>query len=183
MPIPFDIVVAVDSRFGIGKSGRLPWNLPGELKHFKELTTKTESEGKQNAVIMGRKTWEALPVSFKPLPKRINLVLTRNKRLKTPHGVLKAESLQEALMTVNAQFQNKVEKIFVIGGQEVFQEALKHRDCQRIYLTQILSDFQCDTFFPQNLSDFEKIHESDKMSEKNIDYYYIELLRRSCKKL
>ena len=60
-PLPFQIVVAVSKNGGIGKVGRLPWSLPGDLKYFRELTSKTSSKKKQNAVIMGRKTWESIP--------------------------------------------------------------------------------------------------------------------------
>ena len=55
----------------------MPWKLPGDMAYFKELTSKTADAGKQNAVIMGRKTWESIPPKFRPLPGRINVVLTR----------------------------------------------------------------------------------------------------------
>jgi dihydrofolate reductase/thymidylate synthase len=57
--------------------GSLPWSLPGDLKYFRELTQRTSDPAKQNAVIMGRKTWESIPVKFRPLAGRINVVLTR----------------------------------------------------------------------------------------------------------
>ena len=66
----FEIVVAATaSNFGIGKLGGLPWKLPGDMAFFKTLTTTTIDNKKQNAVIMGRKTWESLPEKFRPLPK------------------------------------------------------------------------------------------------------------------
>ncbi len=58
--------------------GTLPWSIPGDLRYFKELTSRTADPGKQNAVIMGRKTWESLPPKFRPLPGRLNVVLSRN---------------------------------------------------------------------------------------------------------
>ena len=63
----FAIVVAFDSQYGIGKNGQLAWNLPSDLKHFKEITTTVVNPAKKNALIMGRKTWESLPQRFRPL--------------------------------------------------------------------------------------------------------------------
>src|SRR5262245_10605196 len=96
--VPFDIVVATDMNSGIGKDGQLPWNLPGDLRHFKDVTSRAKSPLKKNAVIMGRKTWEALPDKFRPLPGRVNLVLTHNKKLSFPPGVLQADNIDSALM-------------------------------------------------------------------------------------
>lgn len=76
--LTYQLVVAATRKLGIGKSGTMPWKLPGDLAYFKELTSKTAESGKQNAVIMGRKTWESIPAKFRPLPNRVNVVLTRN---------------------------------------------------------------------------------------------------------
>ena len=74
----YQLVVAATRKLGIGKAGTMPWKLPGDMAYFKELTSKTADAGKQNAVIMGRKTWESIPPKFRPLPNRVNVVLTRN---------------------------------------------------------------------------------------------------------
>ena len=74
--IKFSLVVAMDEERGIGKQGTLAWRLPADLKHFKEITTEVKDMKKQNAVIMGRKTWESLPEKFRPLPQRLNIVVT-----------------------------------------------------------------------------------------------------------
>ena len=76
--LTFQLVVAATRKLGIGKHGSMPWKLPGDMAYFKELTSKTADSSKQNAVIMGRKTWESIPLKFRPLPGRINVVLTRN---------------------------------------------------------------------------------------------------------
>ena len=65
-----------DNVLGIGQAGNLPWKLKKEMKHFANLTTFTKDTEKQNAVLMGRKTWESIPFKFKPLKNRYNLVLT-----------------------------------------------------------------------------------------------------------
>ena len=74
------IIVAATSTNGIGKGGQLPWRLPKEMAYFAKVTN-AAPEGKTNAVIMGRNTWESIPPKFQPLQKRTNIVLSRNKDL------------------------------------------------------------------------------------------------------
>ena len=75
----FHLVLAVSlPEFGIGANGKLPWHLPEDMKHFKQITSNTIDSSKRNAVIMGRKTWDSIPSKFKPLQNRLNVVLTRN---------------------------------------------------------------------------------------------------------
>jgi len=90
----FSIVVAVDSEFGIGKVGTLPWHLPADMKHFKTVTTHNASD---NVVIMGRKTWDSIPEKFRPLSQRLNIVISRQEDLILPQGVLLAQCLEHAL--------------------------------------------------------------------------------------
>ena len=70
--MPFSIIAAVDQSGGIGQGGKLPWNLKGDLKHFKEVTQGQGGPAKLNAVIMGRTTWDSIPARFRPLAGRIN---------------------------------------------------------------------------------------------------------------
>ena len=71
------VIVAATKANGIGVNGRLPWRLPGDMAYFARITSNAP-EGYTNAVIMGRKTWESIPLKFRPLPKRVNLVISRN---------------------------------------------------------------------------------------------------------
>ena len=73
----FQLVVACTRQWGIGKAGTMPWKLKLDVAYFKALTTRTADPQKQNAVIMGRKTWESIPTKFRPLAGRINVVLSR----------------------------------------------------------------------------------------------------------
>src|SRR3989338_7373825 len=134
----FSIIAAVDKDFGLGKGGTLPWQLPADMKHFKTLTT-AALPGKKNAVIIGRKTWDSLPAQFRPLPGRVNLVLSRNDNLKFPQGVLRAGGLEQALDLLAEEILSKiVESVYVIGGAQIFQQAIVRQECHKIYLTQIL---------------------------------------------
>jgi dihydrofolate reductase len=153
----FDIIVAMDQETGIGQGGALPWNLPGDMKHFKEITSRTKDSSKINAVIMGRKTWDSIPEKFRPLPGRVNVVITRNPDLVLPDGVLKAESLDNALAKLSLPSEaNRIESVFVIGGAQIFKAALAHPGCQKIHLTHISQAFSCDTFFPEFKKKFGK---------------------------
>ncbi|OGX24542.1 MAG: hypothetical protein A2787_07025 [Omnitrophica WOR_2 bacterium RIFCSPHIGHO2_01_FULL_48_9] len=178
--IPFNLIVALDSHKGIGKNGQLPWHLPADLKHFKDLTCQVQDPAKKNFVIMGRKTWGSIPEKFRPLPKRINCVLTRNKSLLFPAGVVRAENFAEALkLTQDSKLKNHIESIFVIGGAEVFKMAIQSPDCQKLYLTHLLPAFDCDVFFPPFLQDFQLTVKSPPHTENKVSYYFAEYVRRS----
>ena len=176
--IPVHLIVAIDEKLGIGKEGGLPWHLSGDLKHFRDITCKTASPKKKNILLMGRKTWDSIPKQFRPLPDRINVVLTQNPNLYVPEGVLKAESFTRVLEMVRSdRLKNMIETAFVIGGQQVYQEALKHEECNKIYVTQIHSKFNCDTFFPEFKSHFELIEASKNHNEGSITYHFEEYAR------
>lgn len=177
--IPFHIIVAIDPQNGIGKDGKLPWHLSGDLKHFREITCATRSQKKKNAVVMGRKTWDSLPSAFRPLSERVNIVLTRNHYLRLPEGVLKADSFEKVLeMSGNERLKNVIETIFVIGGRQIFEEAMKYPQCQKIYLTQVLTVSDCDTFFPDFQELFEEQSRSVQHNEGPISYYFAEFHRK-----
>jgi dihydrofolate reductase/thymidylate synthase len=99
---PFIVIVAATAgSMGIGRQGKLPWHLPLDMEHFKQLTVMSSRANRMNAVIMGRKTWESIPAKFRPLKDRLNVVLSRNpairEQLNIPSNVCVAGSLDEAL--------------------------------------------------------------------------------------
>ena len=151
----FDIVVAADERRGIAAGGDLPWHLPGDLAHFKRITSEAPA-GTRNAVIMGRKTWESIPPKFRPLPRRLNVVLTRRADYAVPAGVLVAPDLDAALAAVSEGDQaNDVARVFVVGGGQVYAEAIASPACERVYITRVLARYDCDTFFPAFEADYQ----------------------------
>ncbi len=160
----FSIIVACDEARGIGKAGLLPWHLPADLKHFKEITTAPSGAG-ANVVIMGRKTWESIPDKFRPLPGRQNVVITSQSAYALPQGVLKASSLGQALEIVGNKRDGQFGDVFVIGGAQVFSEAIHHPSCQKIYLTRIWGRFDCDVFFPEIPLKFVETSFSRKFEE------------------
>src|SRR5262245_39646400 len=135
------MVLAADLDWGIGKDGGLPWpKLRGDLQHFKRTTT-TASEGMRNAIVMGRKTWDSKEVAGKPLPNRVNVVVSRGE-LSLPAGVIGASSVDEALAVTG------VESIFVVGGAGLIQNVIERDDLRYVYLTRIRGRFDCDVRMP-----------------------------------
>ena len=138
-------MVAADLDWGIGKSNALPWpKLKGDMAHFRRVTSACEP-GKINAVVMGRKTWISAEMNGAPLPKRLNVVITRTASFAVPSGVIVATSLDAALHASNAP---NVETTFVIGGAEILREAINHRDLRWVYLTRVEGHFQCEVEIP-----------------------------------
>lgn len=127
--------VAVADNNIIGNKNDLPWHLPEDLKHFKEVTL-----GK--TVLMGRKTFESIFARLKkPLPGRKNVVITRQADYKAPEGVLVFGSLESAVKNLSE------EDIYVIGGAEIFKQALPLS--QMFYLTRVHGNFEGDAYFPE----------------------------------
>lgn len=151
MHVPFDIVVAADKRLGIGKAGAIPWRLPSDVAFFKTLTT-TARPGQINAVIMGRITWESLPPRYRPLPGRLNVVVSTGApavSMAMPAGVRVEPSIESALAGLGRETSPPIDQVFVIGGTQTYQAALATGACRAIYITHVDSDFDCDRFFPR----------------------------------
>lgn len=155
------VVAAAANSRGIGYCGKLPWRLPGDMAHFKRVTSTPPCSGKTNAVIMGRKTWESIPSKFRPLDGRTNVILTRDPSKvvvpDTAEEVVVATSLKEATQKLAAL--EGIGDIFVIGGGEVYQEAVNTGLIKRVLYTEVSGlsdDFKFDTFFPElNNDDWE----------------------------
>jgi dihydrofolate reductase len=137
------IIVAFADNRVIGRNKQMPWHLPADLKYFKRVTM-----GK--TVLMGRKTFESIG---KPLPGRTNIVITRQADwradgVEVVHSL--AEGIEFAAATLplsNDPLNNGKEEVMVIGGAQIYREALPK--AQRLYLTRIHARFEGDTFFPQ----------------------------------
>lgn len=173
----FSIIAAIDQNMGIGKDGRLPWYLPEDLKYFSKITKHTDKEGQQNAVIMGRNTWESIPSKYKPLSGRFNVVLSSNPDLDLPDGVLLFGSLDEALTALSTS--KKIDQLFVIGGAKLYADSILHENLERLYLTRIEGDYECDTFFPEKIPDeFDVISATDILEDEGIEYSFVVLDRK-----
>lgn len=130
-------IAAVAENGVIGKSGDLPWHLPDDLKYFQHIT-------KGHHVITGRKNYESIPPKYRPLRNRVNIVVSRNASYEAP-GALVVDSLATGLAI--AQRANEKEA-FIIGGGQIYREALTMRLVDRLYLTVVHSTVEGDTHFP-----------------------------------
>jgi dihydrofolate reductase len=125
------IIAAVASNGAIGRDGKLPWDLPADLRRFRDMTV-------GHTIIMGRKTYESIG---RPLPERRTIVIT-GKADFTPPGCMTAASLQAALDMAAGETE-----VFICGGGEIYRQALPLVD--RIYLTLLDCPYDGDTFFPE----------------------------------
>jgi dihydrofolate reductase len=167
----FDVVVAADLDWGIGRDQGLPWpKLRGDLAHFKRVT----SAGGRNAVVMGRKTWQSKEVAGRPLPNRLNVVVTRGE-LAVPPGVVVAHTLDAAL-----ELARTADTQFVVGGGELFREAFAHRDLRWVYLTRVDARFGSDAHIPDlDALGFAKVAwDGEQQLEESGVRYRIEKLAR-----
>lgn len=138
--------VAVAENGVIGKNNDLPWHLPEDLKHFKEVTL-----GK--TVVMGRKTFESIFARLKkPLPGRKNVVISRQQNYNAPEGVLVFNSLDSAIDALPS------EDLYIIGGAEIYKQALPL--AQKLYMTHVSGSYEGDAFFPEvDFTQWEKIED------------------------
>jgi dihydrofolate reductase len=155
------IIVAVSEDLGIGKDNDLLWHISEDLKRFKRLTT-------GNAVIMGKKTWESLPV--RPLPGRKNIVLTDNPSEIIDNAVT-AYSLMDAVGKCNAD-----EEIFIIGGGSIYRQFMPMAD--RLFITHVHKKTEADIYFPEIDPEIWKVSEKQEFPDHEIPYTYTVYLRR-----
>jgi dihydrofolate reductase len=155
------IIAAASKNLVIGKDNDLPWNLPTDLKSFKKIT-----EG--SFVIMGRKCWESIPEKFRPLPKRDNIVITRD-----PNYEAVGAAVINDLETIIKVFKNDGEhgEVFIIGGAQIYKETFKHAD--KMYLTQILSEVEGDTYLEGlDFSEWVLTETSEHIIENDIEFRF-----------
>jgi dihydrofolate reductase len=157
-------LVAALARNGvIGRDNRLPWRLPADLQHFKQLTM-------GRPIVMGRRTWASLG---RPLPGRRNIVVTRDRAFRCD-GCVVTHSIDEALAAAAGS-----EEVMIIGGAELYAQTLPQAD--RLYLTQVMADVEGDVRFPDfDTADWVEVERrACKADGKNeYDYQFVVLDRR-----
>ena len=172
-----NIIVATSKNLVIGKNNSLPWNLPSDLKRFKKIT-----EG--HRVVMGRKCWDSLPEKSKPLPKRINIVVSRNLKLRTISTDLNTLKLNNVILIedfknyLEVNYNNEIdENIFIIGGSEIYKQSFKF--AKKLYLTVVNSEIDGDTFLEGfNEDEWEEKYCSENINENGFEYCFKEFIRK-----
>ncbi len=151
------IIAAVADNYAIGKANNLPWHLPADLKHFRQLTT-------GHAIVMGKRTFESLPNG--PLPNRKNIVLTSVMSEGVNEGYFEADSLEDAVFLCEHE-----EKVFIIGGATVYKQSIDKVDT--MYITWIHNDFSADTYFPEiDFNDWKEVSREDHDPDQQNLYSY-----------
>jgi dihydrofolate reductase len=150
-------IVAVDRNGAIGKGGKLPWHYSADLKFFKETTT-------GNAVVMGHKTWLTLK---KPLPNRLNIVLSRQSEIEPQDSVLVLRDVESVLSNA----KNLKCDLFVIGGAQVYRSFLPH--IEKWIVTEVpLTIEGADAFVPENYLEGFRLAASKKIDEALAVLFY-----------
>lgn len=175
--IPLTIIVAATAKNGIGKNAGLPWPmLKKDMGYFARVTKRVPmpkdtgsvqsdalkdsilSGARRNAVIMGRKTWESIPPNYRPLKDRTNIVISTQGRKQlhnVPDDVVVAADIPSALKTLETMVREgkslPVGRAFIIGGSSIYKIALDLPQTNRILLTRISKEYDCDTYFPAEL--------------------------------
>ncbi|CCG25112.1 Dfr1 trimethoprim resistant dihydrofolate reductase (DHFR)e [Candida orthopsilosis Co 90-125] len=162
-PVVTIIVAALKPLYGIGYQGSLPWRLRKEMAYFKRVTTRTSDPSLRNAVIMGRKTWDSIPSKFRPLPSRLNIILSRSFDNEViDENLLHAKSVQDSLQLVK---DKNIERVYVIGGAEIYNEFIKSGLVDNVLLTEIehteTEKLDMDTFLKFDVNQWTKSSKSE----------------------
>lgn len=152
------IIAAIGSNRELGKNNKLLWRIPEDLKRFRELTT-------GHPIIIGKNTYQSIG---KPLPKRTNIIITRDTNFQA-EGCAIVHSLQEAVQKAS-QIEQK--EIFIIGGGQIYQQAISMAD--KLYLTKVEGTFDADTFFP-DYSRFKKEVFREEKNDSKYHYTFVDL--------
>lgn len=157
-----NIIVAASSNNIIGIDNNIPWMLPTDMKYFKYITF-------GSTLIMGRKCWDSIPNKFKPLPNRLNVVVTRNTSLNFDYPNTDVENdLEKTLILYKSTFGNP---FFVIGGSEIYKVAFPFAD--KLYLTRILDEIDGTVFLEGfNPEEWNLIEESNVLEENGYKFKF-----------
>lgn len=155
-----ELIVAMSNNYAIGNNNKLLWHIPEDLRRFKELTS-------GHSVLMGRKTWESLPEKYRPLPNRENFVLSSNQNF-----IVNGAETLHSLDLIPLR-----EKLFVIGGSEIYRQTIQYADI--IHLTQVhINVEEADAFFPKFDLTMWDISDNIVSSDENYKYSFLTLKRK-----
>jgi len=162
------IVVALDDCNGIGKDNTIPWHIKNDLKFFRYVTTQITDKNKQNAVIIGRKTYETFP---RPLPNRLNIIVSSNSTLPNINypNVIRVQTFNDAIQ--RAKDDTNIENIFIAGGVSIYEEAMKTNFVKRVFVTRVKGDFKCTAVWSSfDVSNFKRIQTIPKEYQQFFDH-------------
>lgn len=170
------MILAVDENNWLWKNNSLAWKLPWEMRYFKEITTKTTDLAKINAVVMWKNTRKSIPWKFRPLDQRINCILDRKLDIESYNNsqiddmVLYYKSFEHSIEDLSKK--ENIENIFIIGWAAIYNYVNNNKNIDKIYITKIKWDFDCDIFYDWIPSDFHLESYSDEKEENWIKYRF-----------
>ena len=144
----------------IGKDNQMPWHLPEDLAHFKRVTL-------GQPVIMGRKTWDSLPARFRPLPGRLNIVITRQNDWQA-EGASRARSIEEAM-----RLCGDVPDAWIMGGAEIYR--LAEPLASTAVVTEIYADFEGDAFAPELGAGWTEVQRESHVGANGLAFSFVTL--------
>ena len=156
------LIVAVAKNNVIGKDNDLIWRLPNDMKFFRATTL-------NHHIITGRKNYISIPEKYRPLANRTNIVLTRQSDF-TEEGCIVSHSLEDAITYAR---ENNETELFIIGGGQIYKEALEKDLIDRMYVTHVHQAFDGDTFFPEiDTNKWKNISETNNPTDEKHQYSY-----------
>ncbi|MGV3710941.1 MAG: dihydrofolate reductase [Gemmatimonas sp.] len=150
----------------IGKDNAMPWHLPEDMAHFRAMTSGAP-------VIMGRKTWDSLPPRFRPLPKRVNIVITRQSDW-SADGARRASSVEDAIRMAS---ETSPAEIWVMGGAQIYREA--EPLARRAIVTEIDREYDGDAYAPTFGSEWRETARESHVSTNGLPFSFVTLERRA----
>ena len=148
------MIVAHDDNRVIGKGLTIPWHIKADLNNFKKTTS-------GHTVVMGRKTFESIG---KPLPNRLNIVLTNDLKWVAPKGILVKNFASDVMA--------RDEDMFIIGGSQIYEKFLPH--AKKLYITRVYGKFDGDIYFPSYDKDFIERSRSQIFGEDHVNFRFLE---------
>ncbi|XP_063786634.1 dihydrofolate reductase-like [Pseudophryne corroboree] len=146
---PIKLIAAACNNMGIGLKGHLPWDLPKEFRYLLDKITTVEQPEKKNLLVWGRHSFETFDEKLLPLANTVIVLLTRKLREVPKYADYICHDEEEVVKLVSSPpLSDQIETIWVLGGVECYTNMMQHPWCNHIYFTQIMADFECDTFFP-----------------------------------
>jgi dihydrofolate reductase len=179
---PISIIVASSLDYGIGYENKLCWNIPNELKHFRDITIRRRDKNKKNCIIMGKNTWYSLPNAPSPLKDRVNIIISENDygkiekeitdRAMTDTRVFK--TIEDVLRYIDSD--DMIETAFIIGGAQLYNTFLEKyiRRVNSIYWSIIYDKrYICDRFIASNIiyNHFSFLKEDIIINDKYVSMY------------
>lgn len=175
----WNLIACIGNNGELGKDGHMIWNVPEDLKRFKELTS-------NGIVIMGRKTWESIPSKYKPLSNRINIVVSSNFEYKSD-DINNSETNNYSLYVINTKDKiidvveryKEYKNVWVIGGIEIYKMFEDKYD--KLFITHVCNNcLDADTYFPIDLTKWksENIKNGKTTINNNVNYTFIDYIRK-----